>query len=878
MITVTRIIRKMIFMRKKKTITIFVIVLFCLASSLHLQNSTIVNAASGSLSESFSSTTFLDAANTNATGWGTGLVKNPDKANPELSGFYNSTKDPVDVFVEGDYAYTAEYHGDLAILDISDPTTPTSVSNYSIGVEDGTPTGVYVVGSECYVATRNWGLQIVEISDPYAPGNASAYDTIDHPRDVFVSSGFCYIADEAGGVQIVLVTNPANPTNVTAINVGGHIYGVYVVDSMLYFVDYFGRFFIYDVTTPMVPVYQGNVTLPNNAYDLSIDGNTAYIACGWAGLVTIDITTSTAPVILDTYNSGDNVKDAKFEDNKVYITDSMSGVIVIDADDPSDLQLIGSYDTWNWPDGLFVKDKFVYVTDYFGGFLILDHTGYESPVVAQSTTLITVTDETQIVEASILLTNYSTLWAGMAIVLYLSADDGANWLAVTHGVLTAFTNPGTQLKFKLLMICNNIVNTTWVSELTIDYTTVLDETGLNWPSINLYTRDNTPTLTWDPITGASNYLLQIDSSGSWVSPEFNVTVGSATFTTTPLTDDRYYWRVAGIDSQGDLGVWSTTWFFNIDTVAPGQTDLMLPANMSSTNDATPLFEWWSVAGADFYFLQGDNNSDYLSPEIMQYTTATSFALTTPLADNSYYWRVKALDTAGNQGAWSETWVINIDTIGPNSPLPNQPPNDTITQDSTPTLQTDITAEAVEWNYQISTSDTFGTLVENVTEASNGWTVVSPLSDGIYFWRVRAGDSLDNWSPWSAVWTFTIDTTEPIISNPIDFSYDEGATGYNISWVIAEINQYTCEVYLNNVAVDSGLLTLDGDTLSITVDGLPVGSHNYTLAVTDSVGNFAVDTVIVTVSIVISEFNPSVLILTPVTIVGICMLFVLKRCK
>lgn len=866
-------------MRKKKIMTLFVIVLFCLASSLQLQNTKPVNAFSGSVIEDFSSTTYLDAVNTNATGWGTGLVKNPDKANIELSGFYNSTKDPIDVYVEGDYAYLAEYHGDLSILDISDPTNPISISNYTMGSGVAGPTGVFVVGSTCYVTTRQWGLQIVDVSDPYNPTNITAYYTGDHQKDVFVSDGFAYIADEGGGVQIVMVTNPANPTNTSVIKVGGLIYGVYVEGTTLYFVDYFNKFFIFDVTAPGAPVYKGNLTLPSNAHDLSVDGNVAYIADGWAGFITIDVTDSTAPVILDTYSTGDHVKDAKFEGKTVYITDSDSGVIALDVEDPSDIQLISSYDTWNWPDGLFVKDRFIYVTDYFGGFLILDNTGFESPVFAQSSSLITVTDEAQIVEASILLTNYSTLWAGMAIGLYLSADGGANWLAVTHGVLTAFTNPGTQLRFKLLMISNNAVNRTWVSELTIDYTTELDATALTWPSINLFTNDNTTTITWDTITGATNYLLQIDSTGSWVSPEINVTVGTATYTTSPLTDDLYYWRVAGIDSQGDLGVWSTTWFFNIDTIAPGQTDLMTPANTSSTNDATPLFEWWSVAESNFYLLQGDNDSDYSSPEFLEYTTATSFALTTPLDDNSYFWRVRALDTAGNQGAWSETWVINIDTTEPNSPpVLITPLNDTITQDATPSLLTDITAEAVEWNYQISTSDNFGTLVENVTVASNGWTVVSPLSEGRYFWRVRVGDSSDNWGSWSAIWTFTIDTTDPIISGPVDFAFSEGATGYNISWVITETNLYTYEVYLNDVVVDSGLLTLDGDTLSISVDGLSVGSYNYTVVVTDSAGNFAVDTVIVTVNIFISEFIPTVMILSPVLIVGFCIYLISKRRK
>lgn len=46
----------------------------------------------------------------------------------------------------------------------------------------------------------------------------------------------------------------------------------------------------------------------------------------------------------------------------------------------------------------------------------------------------------------------------------------------------------------------------------------------------------------------------------------------------------------------------------------------------------------------------------------------------------------------------------------------------------------------------------------------------------------------------------------------------------------------------------------------------------------SFGIFAVDTVIVTVSIVISEFNPAVMIFTPVILVGVCIVFASKRSK
>jgi hypothetical protein len=553
------------------------IVLLCSIFSFLPNNSTLVKAGSGFFNEDFSTTTYLDAINTNATGWGSGLVKTPYKDTLELKSIYNNSNDPVDVFVKGDYAYTADYHGDLSILDISDSSNPISISNYTLGSGAATPTGVFVVNDICYVTTRQWGLQIVNITNPAAPTNLSAYYTIDLPRDLFVLGDYCYIADEAGGVQIVNISNPSNPTNVTAIDIGtgsaSRAYGVYVEGNMLYAVDYFSRFVVYDVSTPSAPVHQGNISLASNAYDLSVDGNTAYVADGWGGFITIDVTNPAALVILDTYFTGDYFKDAKFENNLVYATESNLGVLVFDVTDPTNIILVGSYDTYNWPEGLFVRDRMVYVSDYFGGLLILDYRGYKTPIFVQSTSIASMSDDAQFVSASLTLTSWSTLWSGMAIVLYLSADGGTNWEQVVNSVTTPLTNPGADLRFRLILVCNNLVNATWVSELEISYTTKLNSVGKSSPSHLSGTNDNTTTLTWFSLTGAASYWLQVDSAGTWVSPEINVTLsGSATEYTTPaLLDGLYNWRIAGIDSEGDLGSWSTEWIFVIDTIKPNVT-------------------------------------------------------------------------------------------------------------------------------------------------------------------------------------------------------------------------------------------------------------------------------------------------------------------
>ncbi|NHJ14048.1 MAG: hypothetical protein EAX95_10255 [Candidatus Thorarchaeota archaeon] len=44
----------------------------------------------------------------------------------------------------------------------------------------------------------------------------------------------------------------------------------------------------------------------------------------------------------------------------------------------------------------------------------------------------------------------------------------------------------------------------------------------------------------------------------------------------PEYDDTCYWRVAANDSEGDLGAFSATWGFSVDTTPLGTPTLLMP--------------------------------------------------------------------------------------------------------------------------------------------------------------------------------------------------------------------------------------------------------------------------------------------------------------
>ena len=80
-----------------------------------------------------------------------------------------------------------------------------------------------------------------------------------------------------------------------------------------------------------------------------------------------------------------------------------------------------------------------------------------------------------------------------------------------------------------------------------------------------------------------------------------------------------------------------------------------------TADNTPWLDWTDVtdATAVYYQLQVDDNADFSSP-VVNKTKVTLSSTTLPvLADGVYYWRVRAVDAAGNASAWTSGWSFIV---------------------------------------------------------------------------------------------------------------------------------------------------------------------------------------------------------------------------
>ena len=84
----------------------------------------------------------------------------------------------------------------------------------------------------------------------------------------------------------------------------------------------------------------------------------------------------------------------------------------------------------------------------------------------------------------------------------------------------------------------------------------------------------------------------------------------------------------------------------------------------------------------------------------------------------------------------------------------------------------------------------------------------------------------------------------------------GNTGNSITWTPDDLFPHTYQILRNDTEVDSG--SWDGSSITVSIDGLEVGTYNYTLSVSNEAGNQVTDTVFVYVRLHIAgpeTFSP-----------------------
>jgi hypothetical protein len=177
-------------------------------------------------------------------------------------------------------------------------------------------------------------------------------------------------------------------------------------------------------------------------------------------------------------------------------------------------------------------------------------------------------------------------------------------------------------------------------------------------------------LRWSTVPRAAKYIVSIATDptlGTLVNPQPETSGTVYAPRSMLLSPGTYYWGVTPVDAQGHRGapspVQSFVWTWPTSTTARVDDVVAAPEVFD------PLFSWDPVAGAARYELEINPTAEFApgskvccaSPVI-----GTSYAPTVVFKDNTYFWRVRALDTSGNPGLWNAgpTFTKTFDKVPP----------------------------------------------------------------------------------------------------------------------------------------------------------------------------------------------------------------------
>jgi hypothetical protein len=318
---------------------------------------------------------------------------------------------------------------------------------------------------------------------------------------------------------------------------------------------------------------------------------------------------------------------------------------------------------------------------------------------------------------------------------------------------------------------------------------------------------------WSNSSGATGYVIEIANDlnfTSYFEADSTVTVSNYR-NTVPFVPGDFYWRVTAFNANG-FSARSAVWHFTIQTSTPLPLAplLLVPADSSIFNDSLALsFDWSNSDYATGYVIEIGTDQDFTGYfETDSNLVASDYRNIAPLYDGIFYWRVTAFNGSGFSPR-SEVWQFTI-----TSPIPEAPvlisPEDGFASGSA-YLDFDWTdaPSASHYEIQIGTDSLFSPpMVSDSTLALPQFTNPDSLSNGLYFWRVRAGNDY-GWSEFSSIWSFSIDVGGSVCSYTVGDANGNGAfNGLDVTYSVAYFKggpqpPYECECTPGNAWYVSG---------------------------------------------------------------------------
>ncbi len=321
-------------------------------------------------------------------------------------------------------------------------------------------------------------------------------------------------------------------------------------------------------------------------------------------------------------------------------------------------------------------------------------------------------------------------------------------------------------------------------------------------------------------------------------------------------DGFYQYKVRAIDAAGNAGEWSDWCGVTLDREAPVAPTLTSPDNAAVVNGMS-ISQSWSTTDTDIDHYIYESYNDELGHNLRWHETFNSTSKTAfNVSESTYWWRVQAVDNAGNVGPWSAMWKITVDNTVPTVEVTTHEDGDVISGLVTVIGLVNDSNPGHNW-FVVTDEDgnqVAGIGVNNDTTPSFDWNTVS-VSDGLYIIKLEARDAAGNKDPngtglvddngISVDWTVvTVDNTNPVVTVDLDDTTINTDDSDNPSVTISATDATSGVDYVQYKVMDEsgdtvlGWVTIDNNTPTEVPGVLGLADGEYTLRARafDSAGN------------------------------------------
>jgi hypothetical protein len=336
----------------------------------------------------------------------------------------------------------------------------------------------------------------------------------------------------------------------------------------------------------------------------------------------------------------------------------------------------------------------------------------------------------------------------------------------------------------------------------------VDAFSVSWPTLPLVLR-------WTAVPHATKYHVTIATDPSLANPVIGTatkpveTQGTVLALPGAIAAGSYYWAVTPVDANNFKGrrsrVGSFSWGW--PSRSTGRVLDLDPA----AEVFDPLLQWDPVPGASKYEVEVNPTAEFTpgSKAFAGIANGNSLAPTIHLANNTYHWRVRAIDPDGNAGAWNigPAFKKEFDDVTPTVRDVRVRDHDTLDLGAAPTTTEPFftwspvpgaTAYELQFTEYSATgggycdwSKRFSSTTANPAWAvgtgtppagrpgSETWpapkTYPNPFVSGrSYCMRILALDGISNSDSNASEWTYVNGTAEPTNANRRAFTYEAPA--------------------------------------------------------------------------------------------------------